>query len=295
MRTVQLLGPTYTGPCPNSPPHQTWFNSPAVAYELLSPDAMKTTKIALGGEQQTLQTGLDADALTQQSGSVRQSRLEVDQFDSERSKGFSKPPPCNPKPVSPPTRDRPKTVTLPFSGSASSGTPDTFRLMIPPGSQVRANITGTSQNGGGTFGLVISDGTSQQVFCNGQSSCAFTVPEGLWTVFFTSVTDDIGHYHGEISWDPPPRDQVRRLNVTMRNGEVDGTTQETQDLDTWKSRLSGRMAAIWGVKDRGDDYLGIQAYLTHEWPNEPLDTVTAKKLVTWVWGGAENIPRADAP
>lgn len=256
---------------------------------------MKTTKISQVGQPQASQIG--ADAQTQQTGLGKKGRLDtVDQFGTAQDGGFTQQYPCNPKPVSPkPTPERPKTVTLPFAGSASSGTPDTFRLMIPPGSKVHANIAGTSQNGGGTWGLVISDGTSQQVFCNGQSNCSFTVPDGLWTVFFTSVTDDIGHYHGEISWDPPPKDKVRGMNVTMRSGEVAGDKEEPQDMETWKGRLSGRMAAVWGVKDRRDDYLGIQAYLTHEWPNEALDTVTAKKLVAWLWGGAENIPHADAP
>lgn len=254
---------------------------------------MKTNKTLSVGELPALQIG--ADGQTQQSGSGKKVQLDTaDQFDrSSHNDGYTKQYPCKPKPT--PTPERPKTVTLPFAGSASSGTPDTFRLMIPPGSQVRANIAGTSQNGGGTWGLVVSDGTSQHVFCNGQSSCSFTVPEGLWTVFFTSVTDDIGHYHGEISWDPPPKEKVLAMNLTMRDGEVAGAKEETQTLEAWKDRLSGRMAAVWGMKDRRDDYLGVQAYLTREWPMDPLDTVTARKLVAWVWGGAENIPRADAP
>lgn len=81
-----------------------------------------------------------------------------------------------------------------MTGSASSGTPDTYSFRVHEGDPFSADITGTSNNGGGTWGLVVSDGKSSGVFCDKTPSCSFTVPSGVTRILVTATTTDIGYY-----------------------------------------------------------------------------------------------------
>lgn len=85
----------------------------------------------------------------------------------------------------------PPIVTTTLRDSASSGTPDTYQMVVQPGDPVSASITG---GGAGPWSVVVSNGTSSGIYCSGSSTCALTVRASDTVLFVTAVTGDIGSY-----------------------------------------------------------------------------------------------------
>ena len=94
----------------------------------------------------------------------------------------------------------PFLVTEVINDSASVGTPDSYFRDVTPGDPFCAEITG---GGGGSWGVVVSNGTSSGVYCNDVPSCAIEVPSGDTTLIVTAVTSDIGSYTLTIRRIPP--------------------------------------------------------------------------------------------
>jgi hypothetical protein len=98
--------------------------------------------------------------------------------------------PCTPIP--------PGLTTWTRTDTASSGTPDTYFFDVTPGDPFCAEITG----GGGSWTLVVSNGTSSRVYCSGSPRCSIIVPPGQPTLLVTAVTDDIGGYTLTVRYRP---------------------------------------------------------------------------------------------
>ncbi len=85
----------------------------------------------------------------------------------------------------------PPIVVTTLRDSASSGTPDTYQMVVQAGDPVSASITG---GGAGPWSVVVSNGTSSGVYCSGTATCTLTVRPGDTVLFVTAVTGDIGSY-----------------------------------------------------------------------------------------------------
>jgi hypothetical protein len=79
--------------------------------------------------------------------------------------------------------------------SASVGTRDSYQFPVTPGDPFEAWVTG---GGGGTWGLYLSNGTSQGVYCSDTPHCQATIPSGVHLVLLTVTTTDIGYYQAIV-------------------------------------------------------------------------------------------------
>lgn len=77
------------------------------------------------------------------------------------------------------------------SGTASTGTPDSYFFDVDAGSPMAASITG---GGNGTWSVNVFGGMTNTLYCTGTASCQVMLDPQDTVVVVTTITTDIGQY-----------------------------------------------------------------------------------------------------